>query len=60
MLHLGIDIMTDARHRWRRNAKDSTVVALDDRTHKVLRCEHVTKSDDPVSQRHEVVGTERI
>ena len=24
----GIDIMTDARHGWRKNAKDSSVVAL--------------------------------
>ena len=52
--------MTDARHGWRKNAKDSSVVAIDERTHKVLTCEHVKKSDDPVSQRHEKVGTERI
>ncbi|KAK3108748.1 hypothetical protein FSP39_014764 [Pinctada imbricata] len=29
-----VDIMTDARHGWRKNAKDSTIVALGDKTHK--------------------------
>ena len=56
----GIDIMTDARHGWRKNAKDSSVVALGDKTHKVLQCIHVTKADDIVSQRHELKGTQRI
>ena len=55
-----IDIMTDARHSWRKNAKDSSVVCIGDKTHKVLRCEHVTKTMDPVSQRHERMGTEKI
>ena len=56
----GIDIMTDARHGWRKNAEDSSVVAIGDKMHKVLKCEHVTKADDKVSQRHEKLGTERI
>ena len=56
----GIDIMTDARHGWRKNAKDSSVVVLGDKTHKVLQCIHVTKADDIVSQRHELKGTQRI
>ncbi|CAC5407084.1 unnamed protein product [Mytilus coruscus] len=30
----GINIMTDARHGWRKNAKDTTVVALGEKTHK--------------------------
>lgn len=55
-----IDIMTDARHGWRKNAKDTSVVAIGDETHKVLSCQHITKADDIVSQRHEKVGTERI
>lgn len=55
-----IDIMSDARHGWRKNAKDSSVVCIGDKTHKVLRCEHITKAMDPVSQRHERHGTERI
>jgi len=56
----GINIMTDARHGWRKNAKDTSVVAIGDKGHKVLVCEHVTKSEDPVSQRHEKLGTNNI
>ncbi|CAC5384320.1 unnamed protein product [Mytilus coruscus] len=40
----GINIMTHDRHGWRKNAKDTTVVALGEKTHKVMDCEHVTKS----------------
>ena len=58
--HPGIDIETDARHGWRKNAKDTTVVALGQKTHKVLCHEHVTKHDDAVTQRHELIGTQRI
>jgi hypothetical protein len=42
-----IDILTDARHGWRKNGKDSSIVAIGEKTHKVLSCQHV------VSQRHE-------
>ncbi|CAC5425345.1 unnamed protein product [Mytilus coruscus] len=52
-----IDILTDARHSWRKNAKDTTI---GEKMHKVLKCEHVTKADDFVSQRHEKHGTQRI
>jgi hypothetical protein len=52
--------MSDARHGWRKNAKDSNVVAIGENTHKVLSCEHVTKTDDNVSQRHEMIGTTQI
>ena len=52
--------MTDARHGWRKNAKDSSIVAIGDLSHKVLACEHVTKSDEIISQKHELVGTKRI
>ncbi|CAC5410208.1 unnamed protein product [Mytilus coruscus] len=55
-----INIMTDARHGWRKNAKDTTVVALGEKTHKVMDCEHVTKSQDKVAQRHERLGTQKI
>lgn len=55
-----IDIVTDARHGWRKNAKDSSVVAVEDKTHKVLQHIHITKSDDAVTQRHEKLGTMRI
>ncbi|CAG2202776.1 unnamed protein product [Mytilus edulis] len=56
----GINIMTDARHGWRKNAKDTTVVALGEKTHKVMDCEHITKSQDKVAQRHERLGTQII
>ncbi|KAH3831630.1 hypothetical protein DPMN_104900 [Dreissena polymorpha] len=46
--------MSYARHGWRKNAKDTSVVAIGERRHKVLKCEHVTKADDKVSRRHEM------
>jgi len=55
-----IDIMTDARHGWRKNAKDTSVVAIGDHCHKVLQCVHVTKAEDHVTQRHEKLGTQQI
>ena len=55
-----IYILTDARHGWRKNANDSSIVAIGEKTHKVLSCQHVTKGDDVVSQRHERIGTDRI
>lgn len=55
----GIDIITDARHGWRKNAKDTSVVAVGDRSHKVLNCVHVTTAEDPVTQRHEKLGKEK-
>jgi hypothetical protein len=55
-----IDIMTDARHGWRKNAEDTSVVAIGEKTHKVLKCEHVAKTDDLVTQKNEKIGTERI
>lgn len=56
----GINILTDARHGWRKNAKDTSVVAIGEKSHKILDCVHVTKQQDPVSQRHERIGTEAI
>ena len=55
-----INIMTNALHGWRNNAKGSSIVAIGDDTHKLISCQHVTKTDDQVSQRHEKLGTERI
>ena len=56
----GIDIITDARHGWRKNAKDTSVVAVGSETHKMLTCATVTKQDDHVAQRHEKIGTQKI
>ncbi len=55
----GISVISDARHGWRKNAKDTSVVVIGEHSHKVLQHEHVTKMDDPVTQRHEALGTER-
>jgi hypothetical protein len=56
----GISIMSDARHCWRKNAKFTDVVFLGDLTHKVIRLETVTRSDDTCSQHHEMIGVERF
>lgn len=56
----GIDIITDARHGWRKNAKDTSVVAVGETSHKILNCVHITTADDSVTQRHEKIGTEKI
>lgn len=56
----GIDILTDARHCWRKNARFSDVVCLGSQTHKVLRLETISKEDDICTQRHELIGVKRI
>lgn len=56
----GINIVTDARHCWRKNAKFTDVVCLGKATNKCIQVETVTKSDDPSSQRHELVGVRRL
>jgi hypothetical protein len=57
---INIHVITDAWHGWRKNAQDTSVVTIGERSHKVLNCVHVTKVDDPVSQRHEIIGTRKI
>ena len=56
----GIEVMTDARHGWRKNAKDTSVVAIGCRSHHVLQHIHVTKADDLCTQRHERIGTKKL
>ena len=56
----GVDIITDARHGWRKNAAQSDVVALGNITHKVVNIQTVTRSDEPISQRHELVGVKKM
>uniref|UniRef100_K1PYR3 Uncharacterized protein n=1 Tax=Magallana gigas TaxID=29159 RepID=K1PYR3_MAGGI len=43
----GIDIITDARHGWRKNAKDTSVVAVGEKSHKILNYVHITTANDP-------------
>jgi len=58
---MAIDVIMDARHCWRANARFTDVVCLGDITHKVLRVETISKiKDDPCSQRHELIGVKRI
>ena len=45
----GINIMTDTRHGWRKNSKDTSVLALGEQTHKVMNCVHNTKLQDKVA-----------
>lgn len=40
-----------------REKKDSSIVALGEKIHKVIKCEHITKANDNISQRHERVDT---
>ena len=56
----GIDIVTDARHGTRKNSMYTDVVCLGDRTHKVLRVETISRVDCTSTQKHELIGTERI
>ena len=43
-----------------KNAQDKSVVAIGEKSHKVINCAYVTKADDHVSQRHEKIGTQKI
>ena len=55
-----VDIMTDARHGHRKNAKNTNVICLGQTTHKVMKDIHVTKNDDKRNQRPELLGTKRL
>ena len=56
----GINVMSDARHSTRRNAKDTSVVVIGEKSHQVMVHEHITKKDDSVTQRHERLGTNNV
>ena len=56
----GINILTDARHGWRKNAKDTDVVCIGEKKHRILNVQHVTKHEEPSSQKHELVGVKRM
>ena len=53
----GVEIMTDARHGWRKNSKDSDVVCIGQKTHQVLHNVHVSTEMEPSPQKHEIYGT---
>jgi hypothetical protein len=56
----GIDVCTDARHGHRKNAKDTSMIAIGDQSKKVLGHFHVTKARDSCTQRHEKIGVEEF
>ena len=56
----GINILTDARHSTQRNARQSDIIALGNKTHRVVGAVTVTKDDDSVSQRHELYGVKKL
>ena len=41
--HDGIYIMTDARNGWRKNAKDVSIVSIENISHKALQCIYIIK-----------------
>ena len=56
----GIDIITDARHGTRKNSAYSDVIALGGTTHKIVSAQEISKQDDPISQRHELIGVKKM
>lgn len=43
-----------------KNAKYTSVIAIGENSHKVINFVHVTKAQDPETQRHEKIGTANI
>ena len=56
----GIRIMSVARHVCRKNSHHTDVVAIGQRTRKVVNVQHVTKMNDVSTHRHEFLGTKRV
>ena len=56
----GIAIITDARHAWRKNAKNSDIISIGCRTNKVNGYVVVSKSDEVCSQKHELFGVKKL
>lgn len=54
-MHLKLDsikIITNGRHGWRKNTKDTSVVVIGNGSHKVSNCLHVTTADTTGSRNH--------
>ena len=56
----GISIMTDARHQCRKNSFHTSHVAIGQHTHKVVNIQHINKLEERSTQRHEIVGCEKM
>ena len=52
--------MTDARHGWRKNSKDTNVVCIGLKTHRVLKAIHGTRLEEIFAQKHEIYETRKI
>ena len=52
--------MTDARHGTRKNARQIDVICLGNSTQKLVVYNVVTPKDDPLAERHELLGTKKI
>ena len=56
----GISIMTDARHQCRKNSYHTDHVTLGQHTHKVVNLQHITKTQEPCTQKHETIGCSQM
>ena len=54
-----MEILTDARHGWRKNAQQTDVVCLGNKNKKVVAYDVVTSVDDVCTQRHELLQAQR-
>lgn len=55
-----VAILTDARHGCRKNSYHTDVIAIGQKSHKVIHHEHVTKEEERSSQKHELYGTKKM
>ena len=56
----GINILTDARHGMRRNSMYTDIVCIGAKSHRLLRFETLTRSDEPCAQKQELRVTQII
>uniref|UniRef100_K1R414 Uncharacterized protein n=1 Tax=Magallana gigas TaxID=29159 RepID=K1R414_MAGGI len=52
--------LLQSAHRFRKNFKDTNVVSIGNSALKVIREEHVTRTDGQCVQRHKIQGTSRL
>ena len=52
--------MTEARHGWRKNSKDTNVVCIGLKNYCVLKAIHFTRQEETCAQKHEMYGTRKI
>ena len=52
-----VEILTDARHGWRKDARQTDVLCLGNKFKKFIAYSEVTVDNDACAQRQETVGT---